>query len=62
MEGLRLVLGALQGGGIPPGVPHQMINNSASDVEFLVVSQPMSEGDRHQIAGRMDLEEDGAVK
>lgn len=31
---------------VPPRVPHQMINKSGGDVEFLVISQPTSKGDR----------------
>lgn len=37
---------AFQGMEVSPGVPHQMINQSQNDVEFIVVSQPMSHGDR----------------
>ncbi|MGO0063052.1 cupin domain-containing protein [Brevibacillus fluminis] len=35
-----------QGVEVPPHVPHQMMNRSGADVEFLVVSQPTSRGDR----------------
>jgi uncharacterized cupin superfamily protein len=31
---------------VPPGVPHQIRNESATDVRFLVVSAPKSHGDR----------------
>ncbi len=31
---------------IPPGVPHQFTNLSQSDVRFLVISVPKSQGDR----------------
>ena len=31
---------------IPPGAAHGVANASAADVEFLVVSQPPSHGDR----------------
>lgn len=31
---------------VPPGAPHQMRNESAEDVNFLVFSQPPSHGDR----------------
>lgn len=37
---------ALQGIEVPPGVPHQMINQSRHDIEFIVASQPISHGDR----------------
>lgn len=46
VNGVRHEIGALQGIEVPPGVPHQMMNQSQSDVEFLVVSQPKSHGDR----------------
>jgi len=39
-------LNAQEGIEIPPGVPHQIKNTSDQDVEFLVVSQPPSHGDR----------------
>lgn len=31
---------------VPPGTPHQLRNESAHDVHFLVISQPNSHGDR----------------
>lgn len=31
---------------VPPGVPHQMRNESAEGLDFLVFSQPPSHGDR----------------
>jgi len=31
---------------IPPGIPHQFTNSSQSDVHFLVISVPKSQGDR----------------
>jgi hypothetical protein len=31
---------------VAPGTPHQMFNRSGADLEFLVVSQPPSHGDR----------------
>lgn len=31
---------------IAPGKPHQVLNQSAQDVRFLVISQPPSHGDR----------------
>jgi mannose-6-phosphate isomerase-like protein (cupin superfamily) len=39
-------LGPQQGLEIAPGVPHQVMNRSAAPVEFIVVSQPPSHGDR----------------
>ena len=40
------VLHTHEGLEVPPGVPHQMRNESAEDVDFLVFSQPPSQGDR----------------
>ena len=39
-------LGPHQGIEVPPGLPHQMINCSAGVLEFLVISQPPTTGDR----------------
>lgn len=39
-------LKAGQGLEVPPGTPHQMFNRSQTEVEFIVVSQPHSHGDR----------------
>ena len=46
VDSLRETLGPQQGREVPPGVPHQMFNDSDGDVEFLVISQPRSHGDR----------------
>ncbi|HEX8141345.1 MAG TPA: cupin domain-containing protein [Pyrinomonadaceae bacterium] len=40
------VLRAHEGVEVAPGAPHRIRNESKSDVEFLVVSQPASHGDR----------------
>lgn len=40
------VLTAGQSIEIPPGSPHQLKNESDSEIEFLVVSAPKSHGDR----------------
>jgi mannose-6-phosphate isomerase-like protein (cupin superfamily) len=42
----RVTLPAGQVIWIPAGTPHQMRNDSGADVDFLVVSQPPSHGDR----------------
>jgi mannose-6-phosphate isomerase-like protein (cupin superfamily) len=34
---------------IPPGVAHQVRNESAADVRFLVISAPRSHGDRELV-------------
>jgi mannose-6-phosphate isomerase-like protein (cupin superfamily) len=44
--GKRETLNAREGIEIPPGVRHQIFNESDRDVEFLVISQPPSHGDR----------------
>ena len=46
LAGKRETLQAQQGIEIPAGAPHQMRNESDADVEFLVISQPPSHGDR----------------
>jgi len=46
LAGTHHQLTAGQGLEISPGQPHQAINNSGSDVRFLVISQPPSHGDR----------------
>jgi mannose-6-phosphate isomerase-like protein (cupin superfamily) len=47
--GIPHVLRAGEGLQIEPGVPHQMWNRSPHPVEFLVVSQPHSHGDREVV-------------
>lgn len=42
----RLVLGPQQGVSIPPNVPHRLLNETQADLSFIVVSSPMSHGDR----------------
>ena len=44
--GARHTLRAQQGIKIAPGAPHQISNDSDADVEFLVISQPTTRGDR----------------
>jgi len=46
INGTPVTLSSGQGVEIPPGVPHQFINNSDGDVDFLVISQPDSREDR----------------
>ncbi|MDU0201801.1 cupin domain-containing protein [Paenibacillus sp. MAH-36] len=46
IEGEEVVLHPQEGVEVPPLVPHQMFNKSNEDVEFLVISQPISKGDR----------------
>jgi len=46
IEGLSVDLGPGEGLEIARGVAHQVKNQSSVDVEFLVISQPHSHGDR----------------
>ncbi len=46
IAGTRQVLCEHEGVEVPSGVPHQMLNESEQDLEFLVISQPPSHGDR----------------
>ncbi len=45
----RVVLRANEGIEVPPGTPHQMRNDSKSDVTFTVTSMPKSHGDRVEV-------------
>ena len=49
IAGVREVLQKHEGAEVPPGVPHQMFNESVGEIEFLVVSQPPSHGDRFSV-------------
>ncbi len=42
----RLVLGPQQGVSIPPKITHRLLNEAKEDLSFIVVSSPMSHGDR----------------
>ncbi|MEH2169990.1 MAG: cupin domain-containing protein [Nostoc sp.] len=46
IDGSRQVLYQHKGVEVPPNIPHQMLNESDCDLEFLVISQPPSHGDR----------------
>jgi mannose-6-phosphate isomerase-like protein (cupin superfamily) len=46
IDGQPCLLRAGQGVEVPPGVPHQFVNQSPADVEFLVISAPRAHGDR----------------
>ena len=46
IDGQRHSLRAGQGIEVPPGIPHQFLNDSRTDVEMLVISAPRSHGDR----------------
>lgn len=49
IAGKREVLRKHEGAEVPPVAPHQMFNESGAEIEFLVISQPASYGDRHLI-------------
>lgn len=46
VAGIQHHLESFQGIEVPPGISHQMMNQSQYDVEFLVISHPRSQGDR----------------
>src|SRR5579859_4281362 len=46
IAGERHVLAPQTGAEVPPGTPHQMRNVSGEPIEFLVISQPPTTGDR----------------
>lgn len=46
IAGQRHTLAPHTGAEVPPGVPHQLLNLSAEPIEFLVISQPPTSGDR----------------
>lgn len=46
ISGKRIILSREEGIEVPPLVPHQMLNESKHDVEFIVISQPTSKDDR----------------
>jgi mannose-6-phosphate isomerase-like protein (cupin superfamily) len=48
VDGKPIVLGKHQGIEIPPGVSHQLRNESSEDVSFLVFSVPKSHKDRYE--------------
>lgn len=48
VEGVTHQLGAQSGIELPQGTAHQAMNDSSADVEFLVISEPPSHGDRHE--------------
>lgn len=46
VDGCEIRLAAREGSRILPGVPHRIRNESREPVQFLVISQPPSHGDR----------------
>jgi len=49
VAGQILKVGPRQGCSVPPQVPHQLRNDEAADLEFVVVSSPLSHGDRIEV-------------
>ena len=49
VDGSRFTVGSGQGLEVPPGVQHQLMNESSDVVTFLVVSSPHSHGDRTNV-------------
>ncbi|CAG7651676.1 hypothetical protein PAESOLCIP111_06367 [Paenibacillus solanacearum] len=48
VEGTKHRLEPSEGCEVPPGIPHQIMNRSEADVEFLVISHPQTRGDRYE--------------
>ena len=48
LDGEQIVLGKHQGIEVPPGVSHQLCNESSEDLSFLVFSVPKSHKDRYE--------------
>ncbi|WP_058301008.1 cupin domain-containing protein [Gorillibacterium timonense] len=46
MDDKEIILNHHEGIEVPPLTPHQMLNKSKEEIEFLVISQPNSKGDR----------------
>lgn len=42
----KFVLGSKEGISVPPNVPHRLLNEGSQDLSFIVISSPMSHGDR----------------
>ena len=49
INGEHVALGEGQGIEIPPGLPHQFMNQSPEDVHFLVISHPNARDDRVEV-------------
>lgn len=49
IDSKKEVLQRHEGAEVPPGVPHQIFNESGGEVEFLVVSHPASRGDHFPV-------------
>lgn len=49
VDGQLLTLRPHEGYAVPPQAPHQLSNEAAGDLEFLLVSAPASHGDRIEL-------------
>ncbi len=49
LNGQQIPLAKDDGLEIPPGVPHQIFNDAREPLEFLLVSQPSTTGDRVRV-------------
>lgn len=49
LDGTWFALAAGQSIHIPPGIPHQLVNNQPVDLRFLVISNPKSHADKQVI-------------
>ena len=49
INGKRIQLSEGQGIEVAPGTPHQFMNESTDDVQFLVISHPATVGDRIEV-------------
>jgi mannose-6-phosphate isomerase-like protein (cupin superfamily) len=49
IDGNREILQAQQGAEVPRNCLHQVLNESDDELEFLVISQPPSHGDRSEL-------------
>src|SRR5215213_7498024 len=61
IDGERETLVPRQALEVPPGVPHQIFNESDGDIEFLVISQPTTRGDRVNIGVSSEQPEQAAA-
>ena len=46
IAGQKLTLSPQQGLSVPPKIPHRLFNESQQELSFIVISAPMSHGDR----------------
>lgn len=46
INGVTIEINQQEGVEVPPTTPHQVFNKSDSSIEFLVISQPTTRGDR----------------